>query len=178
MSVEMPVSADKRKFSLREDTRRITILVYLFTLVSGLLLIGIIFAAPLLRSHESGRLASVVYAVFSPLCHQIPERCFTVSGFPLPVCGRCLGIYSGFLAGTTLYPVLRGFGRLSLPSAPFFVFFTLPLAVDGLAGLLAVWTTPAVIRFATGFLWGSLLPYYFVPGVTTAFLPRRSDKAG
>jgi len=39
--------------------------------------------------------ALVVYAAGSVICHQRPERAFHLLGAQLPVCARCLGIYTG-----------------------------------------------------------------------------------
>jgi uncharacterized membrane protein len=40
-------------------------------------------------------LAAISYSVGSFICHQMPERSFHLSGYQLPVCARCLGIYAG-----------------------------------------------------------------------------------
>ncbi len=147
--------------------------VFLFALAGALALLGGIFMGPWAKSHGWERTASFLYGLYSPLCHQIPERSFCFLSFPMTVCGRCLGIYAGFAAGVVLYPFLRGFDRLVLPRARLFLLCTLPLAVDGLAGLVGLWTAPGPLRFVTGLLWGGLLPFYFIPGVASAFFERR-----
>ena len=43
-----------------------------------------------------------VYAFFSAICHQNPERTWFVGGSPLAVCVRCASIYLGFLLALTL----------------------------------------------------------------------------
>jgi len=42
---------------------------------------------------------AAMYGFGSLICHQIPERSFHLSGFQLPVCARCLGIYIGLSCG-------------------------------------------------------------------------------
>lgn len=43
--------------------------------------------------------ARLVYGLASTVCHQRPERSFTVNGHQFPVCARCTGLYvSGALA--------------------------------------------------------------------------------
>jgi uncharacterized membrane protein len=37
--------------------------------------------------------AAVVYYAASHVCHQQPARSFHAGGVPLPVCGRCAGLY-------------------------------------------------------------------------------------
>jgi uncharacterized membrane protein len=139
--------------------------------------LGLIVLAPWLAARGSGTAARAVYAIFSPVCHQVPERCFTLFGRPLAVCGRCLGIYAGFAAGAMLYPLFRGFRAAALPSARVFALAILPLAVDGLAGVVGLWRSPIAVRAATGLVWGALLPYYLIPGVADAFGARRRRRS-
>jgi uncharacterized membrane protein len=44
-------------------------------------------------------LAGALYAIGARICHQRPERSFHLFAAQLPVCARCLGIYSGAAAG-------------------------------------------------------------------------------
>jgi len=143
--------------------------VFLMTLAGTLVWMAAIVLAPILRSRSSGA-APFFYAAFSPICHQLPGRSFFLRGFPLAVCGRCFGIYSGFLAGAVLYPLIRGFKRLALPSIRLFFLASLPAAIEVLLGLTKLWQAPIGMRFATGFVWGALLPFYFITGVTELVL--------
>ena len=139
--------------------------VWAWTALGSAVWLALIFLAPWLAARGASSAARVVYAAFSPTCHQIAGRCFVLDGHPLAVCGRCLGVYAGFAAGLVLYPLVRGFSRLSLPDARLLLLLTLPLALDGTAGLLGIWKSPIGLRFATGLLWGAGLPFYFVTGV-------------
>jgi uncharacterized membrane protein len=48
----------------------------------------------------TGRVAAAgVYLVGSLVCHQRPERSFTLVDLHLPVCARCTGIYTGATLG-------------------------------------------------------------------------------
>ena len=135
-----------------------------------------IFLAPWLAGQGAAGPARFVYAVFAPLCHQIPERSFVLNGHPLAVCGRCLGIYAGFAAGLVLYPVVRGFTRVTLPPVRLFLLLTVPMAIDGAGGLLGAWRSPIGLRFATGLAWGTVLPFYFVTGAVDFFRTRRERR--
>ncbi|HDT13364.1 MAG TPA: DUF2085 domain-containing protein, partial [Candidatus Aminicenantes bacterium] len=139
--------------------------IWLLTLLGTILWLGAIVLAPWLSLRGASGPARVIYAAFAPLCHQIPDRCFTLGGHPLPVCGRCLGIYAGFAAGLSLYPWIRGFSRVALPDVRLFLLLTLPMAVDAVAGLAGLWTSPIWLRAATGLAWGAVLPFYFVTGI-------------
>lgn len=58
----------------------------------------VIVAAPVLWTPAAG----VMYAVGSFICHQIPDRSFHLQGVQLPVCARCLGLYSGGAFGSVI----------------------------------------------------------------------------
>jgi uncharacterized membrane protein len=139
-------------------------LIYWATLVITSLWLGAIGAAPYLRSRASG-VAPLIYSCFSTVCHQIPSRSFHLFGFPLAVCARCLGIYAGFLGGLVLYPFQRGFSLVRLPKPAFFWFVSAPIVIDAVANRLGFWTGSNFLRFATGFIWGSILPFYFLTGL-------------
>lgn len=150
----MPLSASAR------TVRR----VWVLTLAGTAVWLASIVLAPWLAGRGQAGAARFIYAVFAPMCHQIPDRCFFLNGHPLAVCGRCLGIYAGFGAGLLVYPLVRGFSRLSVPPVGQLAALTLPMAVDAGGGILGLWKSPIGLRFATGFAWGTLLPFYFMTG--------------
>ena len=139
--------------------------VYFFTVLGILVWIGAIFLAPYLKNHSSS-LHHVIYAAFSPICHQIESRCFVIYGYPLAVCTRCLGIYFGFLAGTLMYPLIRGFKQIILPQPRTFFLVSAPICLDAAANFTGIWSTVGWMRFLVGAIWGLILPYYFIPGIS------------
>ena len=157
--------------------RRLVRTVWVATALAAVVWLGLAVLAPWLAARGSGTAARTVYALFSPVCHQLPGRCFALFGRPMAVCGRCLGIYAGFAAGTLLYPLIKGLRPASLPSARAFALSVLPLALDGLAGVAGLWRSPIGVRAATGLVWGGLLPFYFIPGVADAVAARRRRRA-
>jgi uncharacterized membrane protein len=155
--------------------RRAVVPVFALTLAGTLAWLSAIFLAPYLKT-RSPAVAGFLYAIFSPVCHQIPSRCFTFQGHPLAVCGRCLGIYAGFLAGLIAYPFARGFSRISLPAGRLFLILSIPIGLDFVGGITGISASPIGARFATGILWGSILPFYFITGVSELFLWRTGRK--
>jgi uncharacterized membrane protein len=149
--------------------RRSKILVVYFFSLSGIVVwLGIIFLAPYLKSQQSGW-NILFYSVLSPICHQVPSRSFFLLGYPLAVCGRCLGIYAGFFIGVLIYPFLKDLSNTTLPKTKTFILFSFPVVIDTLGNFLRVWMTPNLPRFIIGFLWGLMLPFYFIPGITDFF---------
>lgn len=165
-----------RPMSLAASSRSVRA-VYLLTVAGTVLWLAAVFLAPWLAARGAPGAARFIYAVFSSVCHQIPDRCFVFQGHPLAVCGRCLGIYAGFAAGLVLYPLVRGFSRPALPPARIFLLLTLPMAVDAAVGILGVWVSPIGFRFATGLAWGTLLPFYLVTGISDLLSTRNKRAA-
>ena len=147
------------------------LIVFIATLAGTIIWIVSIFLAPYLRA-QSVYWSRIIYVAFSPICHQIPARCFIFYGYPLAVCTRCLGIYFGFFVGTLFYPLFRGFASITLPEKKIFILMSLPIVVDTIGNLFALWVTPPWIRYATGFLWGIMLPFYFITGIADALISR------
>jgi len=161
----------------RSGISRTVLATYLLTVTGTAIWLSAIFLAPVLAGRGSAGAARLIYAAFSPICHQVPGRCFIFHGHPLAVCIRCVGIYMGFAAGLVLYPFVRGVSKLELPSARVFLLLTLPMAIDGAAGILGIWPSPILVRFVTGAVWGTVLPFFLLTGLADLFLARRRKVA-
>ncbi len=146
--------------------------LYLLTLVGSLVWLGAIVLAPYARSRSSP-VFPFLYACFSPVCHQIPARSFRLFGFPLAVCARCLGIYTGTFGGLVIYPCRRRFERVRLPSLRLFLTVSAPVVLDTAGNALNLWNTANGPRFILGFIWGLILPFYFLTGLGELVLRRK-----
>jgi uncharacterized membrane protein len=147
--------------------RRFRAIFYL-TASGSVFWLAAIVAAPYLRSRGLGS-AGFFYACFASTCHQIPSRSFALWGFPMAVCARCFGIYTGFAAGVLLYPFRRGFSAPALPSLKMFAFVSMPIVIDTAGNFLKLWDTGSLFRFLTGFIWGMILPLYWFAGLAGLF---------
>lgn len=82
-----------RRFNFLERTLRLN------TLGLGAFII-LLISAPLLVQSDYRWLqytGTLIYFMADPLCHQLPGRCLFIGQLPMPVCARCLAIYSGAL---------------------------------------------------------------------------------
>ena len=86
------------------------------------------------------------------LCHGIESRSFVVAGAPMPICGRCTGIYIGMIGGIAVGFALASRGRVvpGLVAAALVV----PLVFDGTTQALGLRESGNLLRFATGLLAG------------------------
>jgi len=151
-------------------------LIYALTLVGILVWLAALGLAPYLRSRGVGANA-LIYSVFAPTCHQIPSRCFHLWGQPMAVCGRCTGVYAGFLAGMLTCLVLKRLGRTRPPGVLSLILWTAPMAADGLGNFFRLWVSTNGVRFATGFIWGTILPFYLLAGLNSLFLGSRAEQS-
>ncbi|MBN1568152.1 MAG: DUF2085 domain-containing protein [Acidobacteria bacterium] len=115
-------------------------------------LCALVLAAPFLAAHHAETAAAGIYLGFSFICHQSPERVFTIFDFPMAVCHRCCGIYLGFFLGALFRnkwlhrsPAIRRNWILAAVCVP---------AFDALAPFSGLWTNTTWTRFGTGLLFG------------------------
>jgi uncharacterized membrane protein len=107
------------------------------------------------------------------ICHQIPNRTFTLGGRALPLCARCTGSYLGIAIGLVTAVLLRR-GRagelLSRGMLILMLAFILAMAVDGGNSYLVLLGRPPLLyeprnwlRTATGTLNGIALSMIVLP---------------
>lgn len=94
----------------------------------------LLLTAPIALSRGAVPLGTIaIYTGASILCHQKPERSFTVAKAQMPVCGRCFGLY---LAGAM--GALAALGLRRRRGAPSVTVVRLALAVAAVPMLLSV----------------------------------------
>ena len=106
--------------------------------------LGLVVAAPWLM-HRGSWLAPLLYALFDPVCHQIPERSFHLWHEPFAVCHRCTGLYLGFALGIAFWPSFSAPAGRLLARPRMILLFAIPLAIDAV-----VIANTATSRFITG----------------------------
>ncbi len=124
-----------------------------------------ILLAPVLAVTKGGvsSCTGVLYAFFSPVCHQIGHRSFHVFGEPLAVCSRCSAIYLGFLLGAVVYPFFRSIDRPVTPPRWLVILAVLPMVLDVLPGMVGLHTVTLTSRVVTGGIFGIILPFVVLP---------------
>ena len=98
-------------------------------------------------------------SLYSRICHGIPDRCYEISGVPLHLCARCIGIYSGLFAGS-ITAIFQGKKYLPLSKRRYLLLSFSPVILHKsleLAGMVH-YNLPAAT--VTGLLSGFLLFLY------------------
>ncbi len=130
--------------------------------------VSLLVAAPMLP----GWAGAIVYGVGSLICHQIPERSFYLSGFQLPVCARCLGIYGGAAAGAAFVWIRLRSGENLFPMAAatrrwLAVVAAAPTLVTVALEAAGVWYPSNVARALAGLALGGILAFVVVSALAT-----------
>jgi uncharacterized membrane protein len=149
----------------REVSSRRAACAWLLACAGASVFVGLIIAAPVLESRGHAAAGWMVYRLFAPLCHQIPERSFYVAGHPLAVCARCAGIYAGFIACLFVYPLVRSLKRTETPRRAWLIAAALPTTVDFLVNFTGLWHNTHTSRLLTGALVGACAVFFIVPGL-------------
>jgi len=123
-------------------------------------------AAPLLAQLGDRSSASLLYSLFSPVCHQDPGRSFSICGYSLAVCHRCAGIYWGLLLGVWFPFALIGVLESPLRRRAWVLCAAAPMLLDAGLQFTGWWGATAVTRAITGFVFGALLSSLLVPAFT------------
>lgn len=128
---------------------------YWIFLIGAIIWLSAIIGYPfLLKIHSS--LAPFIHLSFSFVCHQKEERCFFINDVPLPVCSRCTGIYTGFLAGVFFFPILRRSLPLRWFHLPLSAF---PIGLEIMTEKIGIWSQNWG-RFFSSILFGFFLSYF------------------
>nr|MBC7244229.1 DUF2085 domain-containing protein [Chloroflexota bacterium] len=137
--------------------------------------------APVLMASGHPAVARLIYTLYAPFCHQLPERSFFLFGpqatytlhelerligtdvplryignptigYKVAVCQRDIATYLAMLAtGLAFIPLRRRLRPLLIRA---FILFCIPIAIDGLGQLLALWDSTPLTRVVSGALFG------------------------
>lgn len=111
-------------------------------------------------------LEEIAFFLGRAICHQLPERTFSIDGHYLPICARDTGIYIGIFS-SLLYLYLTKKQRANMipnRKISFILFiFLFPLAFDGFGSYLHVYETNNLLRLVTGILFGMSFPFFIMP---------------
>ena len=131
--------------------------IYYPLLLVSLILV-VIALGPGLFGHEILTGMSWQHQVFEWLCHQDPNRSFSINGELMAVCARCIGIYISFATVVLLMPVISRFYYvinkriLKLITVIIVVNFA-----DILLNAFGIWSNTLQSRLLLGTLFGGFL---------------------
>ncbi|TVR17346.1 MAG: DUF2085 domain-containing protein [Balneolaceae bacterium] len=108
---------------------------------------GGIWGAEQTIGHWTGRLLEGV-------CHQMPDRSFSINGVQMAVNTRCFGIFAGLLAGWLSIPVMIRLKASKKWTLRFLLCTVFLQIADFTGNLLGLWVNTNISRFMLGLLLG------------------------
>jgi uncharacterized membrane protein len=144
--------------------------------VNGMMFVFIAlpFLAPGLAAIGADLPARLIYTLYSPTCHQLPERSLFLFGHKMAICARCSALYLAFWGVGLLYglwgllPLGRRY-RWSPLALRWLLILSLPMIVDGTGQLLGLHTSTNFLRLATGILAGGGFGLFVYPNLAAGF---------
>lgn len=150
-------------------TKKLLNLKLFFILLIFLWTLGIF--SPCLIKRENLLTYHILKMVYSPVCHQNPERSFSCNHLYLMVCARCTGIYFGALVVSllNLLPV-----SVSI-SKKFLLYSAIPMLIDIISINLGFYHYNKVIAFVTGNIFGASVFIFIFEVVKDYFIEISKD---
>ena len=146
-------------------------LIYLVLLTINILWILLLLLGPVLClvTPEHVLLIKVYYSLLHLICHQKPERSYFFLGFQLPVCARCIGLYTGSLIGLLLYPLFKSLSNIRIPNLKYYFLFLTPMAIDGICQTIGLYTTSNIFRTIIGIVASAPAVFYLIPVINQIY---------
>jgi uncharacterized membrane protein len=139
----------------------------------AILYAGLPWLSPLAKASGHPLVGELLFQIYRPLCHQLPERSFFIFGYQVAFCHRCVALYSSIVVAGLLFGLLRR--RIRPISLKIGGLLLLPIFIDGMTHMAddatkvgfrgggdAIGTLNFWLRMITGALVGiaMLLVYY------------------
>ncbi len=99
---------------------------------------------------------------FHPVRTPMPLR-DGITGYKIPVCARCVGIYLFMLAGGLAWPLFFKSNSIRWPSIWILAIALAPVAIDGTTQLFGWRESNNSLRLLSGAIMGFALPFYIIP---------------
>lgn len=142
---------------------------YLIPFILILWIIGFTFPVLINFSNHLIVYLPFIKLIYSPVCHQIPERSFEINNLNFLVCIRCTGIYLGIFV-TYFFLLISNF-EFNL-SKKLFLFSVFVMAIDVLLYSTGVYNYNKIIAFLTGIFAGITLILFIFPIIKNYFIKK------
>ncbi len=141
-------------------------ILIIFCAYSLFFVVGSILA-PVMAHFQQYELSGNLTGMYMFSCHQQPTRSFWLFGYPIALCSRCLGFYTGVV----IFSLLTVFRKIKITLKSFIALFAL-VFVDILSNCVLNFNTGCYIRFIVGNIMGLL----FVSAVYYLFGKKKEKK--
>jgi uncharacterized membrane protein len=95
---------------------------------------GLPWLSPLAKATGHPLIGEFLFTIYTPLCHQLPERSFFIFGYQVAFCHRCAAMYTAIVVAGLLFGLLRRRIRpIALKAGGLLL---LPILIDGLTHMV------------------------------------------
>jgi uncharacterized membrane protein len=91
---------------------------------------GLPWLSPLAKASGQPLIGDILFRMYTPLCHQLPERSFFICGHQVGFCHRCAAMYTSIVAAGLLFGLLRR--RIRPAALKIGGLLLAPILIDGL----------------------------------------------
>lgn len=118
---------------------------------------GLIVLTPVIATmeHGDGTVSNIFYRLFGAVCHQFDSRSFHILEHPFAVCIRCTAIYFGFFLTLVSVRSSTALQTKTIKVTTLLVITFMPIAIDGICSLFAIYQSTTFLRMMTGSLFGT-----------------------
>jgi len=102
--------------------------------IGAILYAGLPWLSPLAKASGHPLVGEILFQIYRPLCHQLPERSFFICGHQVGFCHRCVAMYSSIVVAGLLFGLLRR--RIRPVSLKIGGLLLLPILIDGLTHMV------------------------------------------
>lgn len=159
----------------------VSFIVHHWLLIANTMLfffIALPFLAPILDATGFHLPARIIFIIYRPTCHQLPERSFWIAGHQVAICARCSSSYISFwVVGMiyTLWAAIRPHRVPAWKSPPLWVIgvAAIPMGLDGITQLFGFRASTNLLRAITGSLVGATAAAVIYPYMHSGFRQAR-----
>jgi len=130
--------------------------LYLFVLVCSMFIVAISFGETVWGESSTGQ--HWTERMFFGICHQLPDRTYSIDSIYMAVNTRCFGIFTGMLAGWILLPFIKKFTVGNRWAILLLLAATILQIADYLGNMIELWSNTNHSRAILGSVFGLAIP--------------------
>ena len=110
---------------------------------------------------------------YSHVCHQQPEKVFSIDGHNLLVCSRCAGIYFGSFISSLIFLFIP---MIKIRSIKYLILAAVPMLIDVVLYTSGVYTYSKSFALFSGFLFGIAGIIYIYNGLQILLIEKKKGE--
>jgi uncharacterized membrane protein len=157
---------DIKIFDKKSRTARLIIFLIKIFFISIVSIWILGFLQPILFNQQDSISNYIFKRIYSPVCHQVHDKCISIENNEMLVCARCFGIYSGSLiAGIAI--IFFQFANMKIK---LLLIAPIPLIADVMLSTIDIYSYSKLLAFITGLIFGTIVFLFLLNEIENLFL--------